>query len=133
MVASASWQHTRYQHGEIPPEDAYLGDRVALILTRKRALGFDGGTGNLIEKRLGPGEKLLAFDVSANVAVVVTDRRALGLSPFVGGFFARRISPRERIEEVDASGNLATVLTDRRLLTFRAPLGSWGEQNRNLR
>ena len=70
-----------------PPPPPLLGDRVALVVTEQRVLGFDGGSRNLVERRLGPREQVLRTEVAANVAVVVTDRRALGLSPFAGGFF----------------------------------------------
>ena len=132
-VGSGSWQDTRYRQGEIPPRDFLLGDRVALLLTSKRALGFDGGSGNLIELSLGPAETVLGLEIGRNVAVIVTDRRALGLSPFAGGFFSERMRLRERLEAIDASANLATVTTSRRLLTFRSPTGGWEERDRNLR
>ena len=45
-----------------------LGDRVALVLTSRRAIGFDGGSGNLVEYRLGPRERLLTNRVGENVA-----------------------------------------------------------------
>ena len=83
---------------------ALLGDRVALIVTTQRALGFDGGSANLVEYRLGPQESLLAMRADANVAVVITDRNLLGLSPFTGGFFSTDFHLRERLVpgEVDA-------------------------------
>ena len=132
-VASGSWQEKRYRHGESPPRDALLGDRVAVWVTPKRVFGFDGGSGNLIVHSLGPHERLLRSQASANVAVLVTDRQALGFSPFVGGFSSTGIRVGEKLEEVQATGNFATVLTSRRLLTYRAPTGGWEERNRNLR
>lgn len=132
-TGSAAWQDARYRRRERPPSRAHLGDRVALVLLATRALGFNGGSGNLVERSLGPGEAILELGVSGNVAVVVTDRRALGLSPFAGGFFEAKLQLRERVEAVRATGNLATVTTSRRLLTFRAPSGSWGERNLDLR
>lgn len=129
---SAAWQSERYRRGEAPPEGAALGDRVALAVTSRRVLGFDGGSGNLIEARLGPNEELLRTVVGANVAVAVTDRRALGLSPFRGGFFETDVRSGERIESLTADSNIATLRTDDRLLTFRAPHGSWGERRRGL-
>lgn len=129
---SAAWQDARYRRGESPPGGAELGDRVALAVTEKRVLGFDGGTGNLVEAELGPREEVLRTAVGANVAVAVTGRRALGLSPFAGGFFEVRLRVGEELESLAASGNVATLRTDERLLTFRAPAGSWSERRRGL-
>lgn len=127
---SASWQETRYQRDERPPQSALLGDRVALTATSERAFGFDGGSGNLIEYQLGPQESLVATQTGSNVAVVATDRKLLGLSPFVGGFFSTPLQVRERLEKISPTPNLVTVTTDRRYLVFRADSTIWTELNR---
>jgi hypothetical protein len=129
---SAAWQETGWQRGEAPPDGALLGERVALIVTTRRAIGFDGGSGNLVESVLGPRERLLERRVGENVAVVVTDRRALGLSPFAGGFFEVKLDLGDPVKEVAAHANLVTLTTDHRLLIFRAPTGSWEERRLGL-
>jgi hypothetical protein len=130
---SAAWQQAPYQRAEVPPRDATLGDRVAVVVTSNRALGFTSGSGNLVEYRLGPQEVVRAVRAGESVAVVVTDRRALGLSPASGGFFQAKLSLHERIENVTTRATLATVSTDRRILIFRGPTGSWQERNLSLR
>jgi hypothetical protein len=132
-VGSAAWQEADRQLDEELPGEALLGDRVALVVTSRRILGFDGGSGNLVESRLGVRERVLALRTGENVAVAVTDRRALGLSPMVGGFFEAKLSLVERFESLTAAANLATVTTDRRVLIFRAPSGSWEQRLRTLR
>ncbi len=129
---SAAWQETRYRHGERPPRGALLGDRVALVLTGKRVLGFDGGSGNLIEGRLGPRERVRDWAVGENVVVVVTGRRALGLSPFRGGFFETSLRVEEKLENLTAQSNQVVVTTSQRLLIFRGPFGSWEEKRLRL-
>jgi hypothetical protein len=132
-VGSAAWQDTRYLRTEQVPERAQLGERVALVLTPKRVIGFDGGSGNLIERSIGPNERVHTTAVAENVLVVVTERRAMGLSPFVGGFFETPLRVGEDLESVVAQANLATVTTSHRLLVFRAPSGSWEERRLDLR
>jgi hypothetical protein len=131
-TGSAAWQQLEYQRTERPPTSALLGDRVALMITARRAVGFDGGSGKLVETTLGLRENVLATRAGENVAVVVTDRRAFGMSPFAGGFFETSVLLNERLESVNADSNLATVTTDRRVLIFRAPSGSWEERRRTL-
>jgi len=131
-VGSGSWQQARYLRTESVPGDALLGDRVALVTTASRAIGFSSSSGNLVEKRIGVHEKVLARRVGENVGVVVTDRQALGLSPRIGGFFGVDLLLKERIESIDARANLVTLTTDRRLLIFRSPTGSWEERRREL-
>jgi hypothetical protein len=132
-VQSGAWQQASYQRTEVPPKDALLGDRVAVVVTSNRVLGFNGGSRNLVEYALGTQELVLAVRAGENVAVVVTDRRALGLSPVSGGFFQAKLHLHERIEKVTARANLATVTTNRRILIFRGPTGSWEERNLGLR
>jgi len=129
---SSAWQEERYRRGEAAPGDALLGDRLALLTTGQRALGFSGTTGNLIEYRLGPRERVVSVHVGENVGVVVTDRVALGLSPTTGGFFDTDLQLHERIERVDTRSAVATVTTSRRLLVFSASTGVWSERRRKL-
>ncbi len=129
---SGSWQETDYRRTERRPESALLGERVALAITSERVLGFNGGSGNLVEYRLGPREKVVASRVGENVGVVVTDRKALGLSPFRGGFFAIPLALGDQIEAVTAESNLATLTGRRRVLIFRATTGTWEERKRGL-
>jgi hypothetical protein len=129
---SGSFQEARYRRGESPPTEALLGDRVAIVATSERAVGFDGGSGNLIEYRFSPQESLVTAQTGANVVVVVTDRKLLGLSPFVGGFFPTPLFVRERVERINPSPNLVTVQTDHRYLTFRSDSTIWTELNRPL-
>lgn len=131
-VRAPSWQIARFRHGERLLEEPLLGDRVGLVLTSRRALGFDGGSNNLVESDLGPRERPLVRAVGANVAIIATSRRALGLSPFRGGFFERSLRLNEDLEAAVATGNLATLTTSRRLLTFKAASGKWSERSRGL-
>lgn len=132
-TGSGAWQTTRYRQGESAPHLAELGDRVALVTTDRRVLGFDGGSRNLVEQSLGPRERVIDTRVSANLAVVVTGRRALGLSPFAGGFFEASLRLGESIEGFEASSDVATLTTSHRLLIFRGPTGSWSERHLELR
>jgi hypothetical protein len=129
---SGSWQEAGYGRTELRPESALLGERVALAITSERVLGFNGGSGNLAEYRLGPREQVVVARVGENVGVVVTDRKALGLSPFRGGFFTTPIAIGDQIEAVTAESNLATLTIGRRVLIFRATTGSWEERRRDL-
>jgi len=130
---SAAWQQVSYQQAELPPKDALLGDRVALVVTSRRALGFNGESGNLVEYRLGPQEAVLAARVGESIAVVVTDRRALGLSSISGGFFQTELNLHEQIEKVTARANVVSITTNRRILIFRGPTGTWQERDLSLR
>lgn len=130
-VGSGAFQEARFTRGEALVGQPALGDRVALVVTTRRVIGFDGGSGNLVETRLGPRERVVGTAVANSVAVAATGRRALGLSPFRGGFFEVRLDLDERAS-LSASGDIATLATASRLLTFRAASGSWEERRLGL-
>jgi len=129
---SAAWQEADYGRTELRPESALLGQRVALALTSDRVLGFDGESGNLVEYRLKPRERVIAARAGDNVAVVITERQALGLSPFVGGFFRVPLKLGDPIEGLAIESNIATLTLGSQLLIFRATTGSWEERSRKL-
>ncbi len=131
-VGSGAWQVADLQLGEQVSGEAMLGDRVALIQTNRRVLGFGGEPLAISERSLGLRENVLARRVGESVAVLVTDRRALGLSPFRTGFAEIKLWLDERIESVSAVANLATLRSDRRILIFRSSSRSWEERRLNL-
>jgi hypothetical protein len=131
-TGSAAWQEERYLRNEVRPVTALLGDRVALITTSQRVLGFSGTTRNVVEYRLTPRQVVRSVHVGENVGVVVTDRSALGLSPQTGDFSETKLQLHEQLESIDTRSTLATVRTNRRLLVFRAPSGTWSERRREL-
>jgi hypothetical protein len=131
--SSGAWQEARYRRNEPAPLDASLGDRVALLLTPVRAIGFDGKSGNLIERSIGPQEVVLESAVGQNVAAVVTNRRALGMSSNRGGFFEAPIRVNEQVQRLSALADTVTVHTSKRLLIFRGPTGSWEERRLPIR
>jgi hypothetical protein len=115
--------------GERIVDGPRLGDRVALLVTTRRALGFDGGSGNWVESSLGPRERLVASAAANHVAALATDRRALALSPTRGGFFQVPLALQEAPVSLSASGDLATLRTRTRLLIYRAGSARWSERN----
>jgi hypothetical protein len=130
---SAAWQEARWRRRETPAGDVLIGGRVALATTSERVFGFDGRSGNLVERSLGPQERVLRSEAGENVGVVITDRSALGVSSYAGGFFEARLRVGEEIEDLSALANVATVRTPRRILVFRAHGGRWEERSRDLR
>jgi len=131
-TSSGSFQEARFARGEALATEPELGDRVALFVTNRRLIGFDGGSGNLVETRLGPREFVIGTAIANSVAIAATSRRALGLSPFRGGFFEVRLGLDERRTSLTASGDVATLATEDRILTFRAASGSWEERTLGL-
>ncbi len=125
---SGAWQSVRFRRGELAPDRVLSGGRVAVAFSNKRAFGFDGGSGNLIETSLGPREFVIDAAIGQNVGVVVTNRRALGLSARAGGFFEMPIRVGEEVLSLSAKSGFASIYTTDRILTFRALRGRWEEE-----
>jgi len=119
----------RFRSGERVVAGPLLGDRVALVVTTQRALGFDAGSGNWLEASLGPQERVVAVAVANHVAALATDRRALALSPTRGGFFEAPLALQEAPVSLSASGDLATLRTRTRLLVYRASSSRWSQRS----
>jgi hypothetical protein len=119
----------RFHVGERLIAGPVLGDRVALVVTTRRALGFDGGSGNWVEASLGPRERVVATAVANHVAALATERRALALSPVRGGFFEAPLNLADAPVGLSATGDLVTLRTRTRLLVFRAGAGRWTERD----
>ena len=131
--SNGSWQEVRFRLHERRPDSAQIGKRVALVVTDKRLLGFDGQAGRWLVVDVGPHEVVRDARVGAQTAVILTDRSAYGLSPDVGGFYRIPMTIQEKVESVRVGANLATITTSWRILVFRAPIGTWSEERRNLR
>ena len=133
VSASTGGVHeVRFLAGERIVDGPRLGDRVALLVTTRRALGFDGGSGNWLESSLGPRERLVASVAANHVAALATDRRALALSPLRGGFFEIPLALQEAPVSLSASGDLASLRTRTRLLVYRAAGNRWSERQLGL-
>ncbi|MEM9174040.1 MAG: hypothetical protein AAGC67_02310 [Myxococcota bacterium] len=111
------------------PPVVYVEERVGLVLTGRRLLGFSGGPGRWAEERMRPGEAVVDLALGDEVAVVVTGDRVLGLSARRVGFDEDSLGPRERIETVGASDRSGTVMTERAIRTFSVVRG-WSQDRR---
>jgi len=132
VSVGGSFQEVRYRAPERAPDFALVSERVALVATTQRALGFIGRSGGWIEESLPPGESVEAIRVGAAVGIATTNRRALGLAPDVGRFASVDFRLRENLESIDAEDTLATLHTDQRILVFSGPRAVWTARVRNL-
>ncbi|MBY0396855.1 MAG: hypothetical protein K2X91_10365 [Thermoleophilia bacterium] len=133
ITIHGGFSEIRYRIAERAPERALVAQRIALVGTGRRALGFVGPAGIWIEEALTPDESIEALRAGAAVGIVVTSRRVLGLAPEVGRFASMPFQLKERLESVDAEDTLAKLRTDRRLLVFSGPGAVWTFRNRNLK
>lgn len=125
LTVGGNFQEVRYRLAERIPDFAVVSERVAVVATTQRVLGFVGKFGGWIEEDLPPGESAEALRAGTGVGIVATNRRALGLAPDVGVFASVSFRLRESLESIDAEDTLATLRTDQRILVFSGPRATW--------
>jgi len=129
------WKELRYRirERENPPQEAFLGDRVVVVVLRDRLVALSTTSRNWQEFPLGPREPRGDVSVGTNLAIMVTGRRAIAFGPGISRFVEINLTPNEEIEASRVSENSATVTTSRRILIFRAAAGQWQELRRSAR
>lgn len=132
VTPGRDWSELRFRIDESPAESVLVEDRLALLVSNRRALAFNGLDG-WVEEAFSPNEVATAVRVGTAVGVVTTNRRALGIAPRMRGFASEALQLREGLEAVTAQDTLATIRTARRILVFSAPRGTWTSEKRTLR
>ena len=125
----ADFLEVRYRVGEraMPPEDVYLGDRVAIVRLDNRLLGMSTTTRSWLQLDIGPRERFGEFYTGTNVVAVTTQRRAIALAPRLTKFAEINLTPSERVLSASTNESSVTITTPRRILIFRAGDGQWSE------
>jgi len=130
-----NWIEMRYRIEERanPPQQSFLGDRVALLVLQNRLLGLSTTSRSWQEFAIGPREPRGPVFTGDNLAVVITGRRAIAFSPRISTFVEINLTPNEEIERTQVRDNSATLTTSRRILIFRSTAGQWTELRRSAR
>lgn len=132
VTVGGNFQEVRYRLNERVPDFAVVSERVALVATTQRALGFVGKFGGWIEENFALDESAKALRVGTGVGIATTNRRALGLAPDIGRFASLPFNLRESLESVDAEDTLATLRTDQRIMVFSGPRAVWSVRARDI-
>ncbi|MEZ4331957.1 MAG: hypothetical protein R3F35_09380 [Myxococcota bacterium] len=131
VSVSGIFQEARFRIAERAPDRALVSQRLALVATPHRLLGFVAEHGRWVEEGLTPGESIEAVRIGAAVAAAATNRRALGLAPNTARFASLPLQLKESLESFAADDTLATLRTDRRSLVFSGPRGTWTARRRD--
>jgi hypothetical protein len=126
---SAGWQEIRLRASDGRSPKLRLAANLALLITPKRILGFDGGSGDLTESRLTPQEVVLTSDANEHVGVVVTNRRVIGWASRFGAPTDRSFNVHESFESLRVLGTAASVRTSDRVLIFGSANGLWRDED----
>ena len=113
------------QSGRLP--EILLSDRLLLMTTKKRLVGFDGETNHLAVMDIPLHEQVVDRAIDAYVAVVITTGRVFGLARGAGSFIEEPFKRNEAVLSVDTSAYNASIRTTRRLLIFKSSGAYWRE------
>ena len=126
------WSEARYRFTEKREDGGLIGDRIALVVTSQRLLGYNAGIGSWQDEGIGPGEEIRDTQLGPSTAVVVTGRRAIGMSPNSGGFVDIDLRVHEKLERISTRSGVATVTTSQRVLIFQGANARWVVQRRKI-
>ena len=128
--SSSGWIELPFRLSEAyeeTPPDVLLSDRLVLLATDKRLIGFDSDSNRWATVDLPLHEELVKTAIDSHVGIGVTTGRAYGLAKGVGTFVEKRFNENEEILSVETSAFSATIRTSRRLLIFKSSGAYWRE------
>ena len=128
-AALSGWVELDLQLGEgqsgLP--EIFLSERLLLMTTKKRLVGFDGGTRSWTVIDIPLHERVIERAIDAYVAVVITTGRVYGLAIGVSSFIEEPFKKNEKVLSVNTSSYNASIRTSRRLLIFKSSGAFWRE------
>jgi len=126
---SSGWQQIRLKSEDGAPSEVALGANIALLVTKKRILGFDGPSGLITEERLHIREAVVSSGVNELIGVVATNERVIGFAAGHALPVERRFQLHEAFETLRVLDTTATVRTSRRIFVFQSSTGSWRDED----
>jgi hypothetical protein len=126
--SSMGWQQARLRASDGRSPEVQLAANLALLISPRRILGFDGGSGRFTESRLTPLESVVASGADEHVGVVVTNRRVIGWASRFGAPVDRAFTVHESFESLRVLSRTASVRTSDRVLIFSSSSGLWRDE-----
>lgn len=124
-TSSGNWRELRLKIDEAETARVSISAYIVLLVTDKRAIGFDAVSNLFVETRLPLDDEVTVVETGDKVAVVITSGKAFGLAANASAFTELRLRIKERIETTKVTANKVTVRTSDRLLSFSASSASW--------
>ena len=125
---STGWQEARLRPTDGRSPEVQLAANLALMISPRRILGFDGVSGRFTECRLTPLENVVTSDADEHVGVVVTNRRVIGWASRFGSPVDRSFTVHESFESLRVLSKTASVRTSDRVLIFSSSSGLWRDE-----
>jgi hypothetical protein len=126
--SSMGWQQARLRPTDGRSPEVQLAANVALLISPRRILGFDGGSGRFTESLLTPQETVVTSGADEHVGVVVTNRRVIGWASRFGAPVDRSFTVHESFESLRVLSRTASVRTSDRVLIFSSSSGLWRDE-----
>lgn len=122
---SGKWLSEPLEHGEENNADLKLGEKIAMLITDKRVIGFTFSGEGFVEYDLPFGSDIAAEDAGENFGIVAMRDRAVGLSSETGRFREMEYEVGETFESLEMATTLALVYTEDNIYSYRGSSGTW--------
>jgi len=119
----ALWVEEHHRHGVM------LSDYLALLVTEKQIIVFDGKFNKWITASFPIHDEYVKAAIDLNVGVIITSKRAFGFATGSSVFSEISYRKGERFLSVTTKTSDVTVMTSSRLLIFSKSKRDWQEIN----
>lgn len=122
---SPDWLELRLDIKEAFSGVVTVSQRMGLLLTADRAVGFDEGSRALVTYAIPLGEEVRGREAAFDVVAFATARRAVVLARGDDRFRAVEFEVAETFRSLAVTTGLVAVETSKRLLAFRTSSRTW--------
>ncbi|HKJ98127.1 MAG TPA: hypothetical protein VJ959_04335 [Desulfotignum sp.] len=122
---SGKWVSEPLISGEVNTAGLTVGEKVAMVVTDRRIIGFTPMKEGFIAYDLPIGTEVRARDAGENFAIVAMSERAVGLSSETGNFRDIEFDIGESFTFLEMATTLALVHTEDNIYAYRGASGTW--------
>lgn len=122
---SGEWLSEPLLLGEENIGDITVGEKVAMLVTERRVVGFTYRRDRFVKYQIPVGDLVIAKDAGENYGVVVMSDRAAGLSSETGDFNEIIFDIDETFRSLETATTFATIDTDLNIYSYRGSSGTW--------
>ena len=122
---SGRWLSESLNLDEEDNADLILGEKVAMLVTNSRIIGFTYRRDSFVYYELPMGKRIIEKDAGKDFGIVVMSDRAVGLSSKTGDFTETDFDMDESFKSLEMAATFALVNTNDNIYSYRGSSGAW--------
>ncbi len=122
---SGKWLSEPLITGERNTASLTVGEKIAMVVTDRRIIGFTFMKEGFLEYDLPIGTEIRAKDAGENFGIVAMSDRAVGLSSETGDFRDIEFDIGESFKSLEMATTLSLIHTEDNIYAYRGSSGTW--------